>query len=150
MFLAYQLALKKTWKAFMLNRELLGKLDTLGDLSYQPEYLNRKNTNLDRIINKYKIDSLVFRGRAIAEIAALAEAENVRLTELPVKDAYLKSDKYLIQRLNFEGDYYSLLRFIQKIHAQRNVGVIRCLSLKKLPPTASQRLSLEVFLQILL
>lgn len=148
--LAYQLAVKRTWQAFMLNRELSGKLDTLGDLTYQPQYLNRKRTNLDRIINKYKIDSTVFQGRAIAEIAGLAEKENVTLTELPIKDAYLRSDKYLIQRLNFEGDYYSLIRFIQKIHTQKDVGVIRSLSVKRMPDETTQKLGLEVYLQILL
>jgi len=57
-----------------------------------------------------------------------------------------------VQRLNFEGDYYSLLSFVHKLQKQNNIGAVRWLNLKvstNYTPGQAKKLVLELYFQIL-
>jgi len=148
---SYQFAFKKTWKAYKVNKSLSASLNKV-NLNYQPDYLHRRNSSLDKVLSKYSLKPNLFRGSAIAQIANLAEKENVKLVEIPATAPELNTAQSQVQRLNFEGDYYSLLSFVHKLQKQNNIGVVRSLNLKvgtNYMPGVDKKLILELYFQIL-
>src|SRR5471030_199213 len=81
LLVCYQLSFKETIQAFELNDRLKTQLNQASDLSYQPGYLERKAQNLDRLLNRYQMDSLALRCNTIASIASMVEKYGVKLSE---------------------------------------------------------------------
>jgi hypothetical protein len=125
LLLSYRLAFKHTIEAWKIHNELQSKLTRSTDLSYQPEYLERKNANIDKSISQYKADTTEFRSNIINTISSIAEKENVKLTEVPVQDVSYRTDHFIIEKLGFEGDYFSLVRLAHDLQLTSNIGMIR-------------------------
>jgi hypothetical protein len=152
LLLSYQLAFKKTLEAWQHNTSLKHQLAQSTDLSYQPEYQERKNNNLGKIVNLYKADTLNFRSNIISIISSIAEKENVKLTEVPTQDPLYRTPQFIIQKLNFEGDYFSLAKVLNELQRAKEIGVIRGAMYKMtalhLNANDSKKLVLEVYLEI--
>lgn len=149
--LCYQLAFKDTIAAWQLNRELTGQLLQDHDLGYQPEYLERKSRNLDTILNIYRSDTVLFRNNTISRIAALADKNQVKLTEVPIQEAMYHTDRTIIQKLSFEGDFFALNSFLNQLESISGAGVPRSVvfrSSRKEGEPDRKKLSLEVYMEI--
>lgn len=149
LFLCYQLAIKKTIMAYQAHKDFVTKLDNSSNLNYQPDYLQRKSRNLDELLKKYELDSMAFRGDVLVVIAALAQRENVKLINIPVPDPSYNLPAFELQRLDFEGDYFSLLRLYNQFYYKKDIGVIRSLRFKKIKssPDAESKLVMEVLME---
>lgn len=149
LMLGYQLAFKKTIGANRLNRELRSASAQPQDLSYQLAYLERKVQNLERILQRYALDSIAFRSHALGVIASIAEKTGVTLTGVPVQDPSDHTTLFRVQRLDFEGDYFSLLRMLQLLQSQPGIGVLRSLKFKTTRSNAdkNEKLTLEVYME---
>lgn len=151
LLISYQLAIKNTLDAWRLNRQLSGRLQQGNDLSYQPGYLERKNKNLDNILALYQSDTAVFRSNTISTIAALAEKNKVRLSEVPVQEIIYHTTGSIIQKLNFEGDFFALNIFLNQLESLRDVGIPKAVNFKterKNVDPESKKLVLEVYMEI--
>jgi hypothetical protein len=152
LLLSYELAFKKTIAAWQLNHSLKAQLAQTADVSVQPEYQLRKNTNLGHIIDLYKADTTKFRNQIIASISALAEKENVKLTEVPTRDPLYYAPQFIIQKLNFEGDYFSLTKVLNRLQKAGGIGLIRGVAfrtVKQMSKENGQKLVLEIYFEIL-
>ena len=149
-FICYQFAIKNTLDAYKQNQKLAGALrgNSVGKLPVG--FMKRKSQNLDKILIKYTLDSATFKGRAVGEIASIAEEENLKLIEIPIMEPFYNTEYFLIQRIDFEGDYYSIVKFIKRVQSRNNVGVLRSLSMKtrKKGDEKGKSIILELFLQI--
>lgn len=149
---SYQLAFKKTIGAWQLNKELKSQLIQSTDLSYQPGYLERKNVNLDKILSLYKSDTTSFRNNIISSISSIAEKENVKLAGVPFQDPSYHTNQFIIQKLNFEGDYFSLLKTNSLLQQLHDGGMIRSLTIRSIGIHSNndekRKLVLEVYLEI--
>jgi hypothetical protein len=149
--LCYQLAFKKTITAFQLSQELQSKLTQVPDLSDQPGYLKRKSKNLDLILNRYRLDSLALRGNTLAEISSAAGKENVKLSGVPVEDPSFHTDQFIVERLDFEGGFTSLVKILDHLKSGSN-GVPRSVVIRSAKsneqPDPTGKLSMEVLLEI--
>ncbi|MDP9080015.1 MAG: hypothetical protein M3O71_21525 [Bacteroidota bacterium] len=150
LLLSYQLALKKTVEAWQIHRQLTGQLTQGTDLSVQPAYLERKNRNLDKIIGSYKTDTVAFRSTMISTISLLAEREGVKLSTLPMQDPLFHSDKFIIQKLGFEGDFFSLTKVLNRLRLTNGVGMIRSFVYKTPSGRSKETESRQIFLEIYL
>ena len=152
LFLSYELAFKKTLEAWQLNSNLKSRLLQSNNIAVQPEYLKRKNTNLDKLIGLYKADTTVLRNNLINIVSLLANKENVKLSEVPVQDPANISEHFIIERLHFEGDYFSLMRLSEKLQKENNIGMVRSESWKVSELNTSsnkvKKLGLEMLLEI--
>ena len=152
LLLSYQLAFKKTIEAWQANKQLKAQITQASDLNYQPAYLERKNTNLSKIINLYKTDTISFRSIIISTISAIAEKENVKLSEVPVQDPLFHTDKFIIQKLNFEGGFFALTKVLNQLQATKNIGMLRSLDYKTVGVRSNsdetRKLVLEVYLEL--
>ena len=125
LLLSYRFAFKNTIEAWQNNRQLKERLTQSSDLGYQPDYLERKDKNLEKIIGLYKADTTAFRSQIINAIALIAEKQNVKLTTVPIEDVSFHMPDFLIEKLAFEGDYFSLNKAMRELQVTPNIGVIR-------------------------
>jgi hypothetical protein len=148
----YELAFKKTITAWQINRQLKSQLARSFDVSFQPEYNRRKNANLDRLLNLYKADTINFRSSIIGKISSIAEKENVKLSDVPSPDSFYRTQRFLIQKLSFEGDYFGLIKVLDDLHNTSGIGVLRSASLRSMnninAPKNDQKIKMEVCLEI--
>lgn len=129
-WICYQLAFKRTIEAWQLHSQLNSQLTRQADVSYQPGYLERKNSNLSRIIASFRIDSVMFRSNTITEIAALAEKEDAKLSAVPTEQLYYHTEHYILQQVEFEGDSFSLISLLNTLQKANNIGYVRSVSFK--------------------
>ena len=152
LLVCYELAFKKTIAAWQLNSSLKSRLARSADLTYQPQYQERKNKNLDKIISLYKADTVNFRSNIIGIISTLAEKEDVKLSEVPTQDPLYHNDQFIIQKLNFEGDYFALLKVLKAIQSAGDIGIVRSVTIKTVMAASGsgqvKKLMMEVYLEI--
>ena len=130
LLVSYQLAFNKTIALWQVHHNLEEKLALAGDVSAQPGYLNRKGKNLESILQLYRVDSAAFRNSVISSVSLIAARENVKLLEVPVEDPFYRTDRFTIQKLIFQGDYFSLLKTLNNLQQASAIGVIRSAALK--------------------
>lgn len=147
----YRFAIQNTLSAWRLNRELTGQLQESHDLSYQPGYLERKNKNLDRVLSLYVSDTTLFRSNTISVIAVLAEKNKVKLTGVPAQELFFHTEKSIMQRLSFEGDFFALISFLNQLESLDGVGIPKSVVFKterKEIQLETNRLLMEVYMEI--
>lgn len=151
----YELAFKKTFELWRMHSRLTQELQQSSDLSTSPGYLARKNENLDHIINSYRMDSVSFRNNAVNKIADLADQQKVKFTIVPADDPLYHAPGFILQKLDFEGDFFSLLKLVNKLQATANIGMLRSVSwmakksLSEDPiHNSNKKLVLEVYMAI--
>ncbi len=153
LLLCYQFAFKKTIVALQLNKHLTAQLAQASNLSVQPAYLLRKCANLSKIIDLYRADTVTFRSNAINQIAAIAQGENVKLSEVPLSDPVYHTGKFIIQKADFEGDYFALMRVLKKLQDAPGTGVVRSASYRvvtiHLLDGNAKKLVLEVYFEVI-
>jgi hypothetical protein len=151
LLLCYQFAFRRTIEAWQINKHLKQQLTQAADLSYQPAYLERKNNNLSKIIARYKTDTIAFRSNTISIISSIAEKENVKLSEVPLQDPLYHTDKFIIQRLNFEGSFFALTKVFNELLATKGIGMIRAASYRvvglRQGNNDTKKLVLEIYLE---
>jgi len=147
----YQLAFKKTLEAWQFNKQLERKVAGASDVSYQPAYMQRKNNNLTTIIRRYKTDTAAFRNNWINTISSIADKEHVKLSEVPTQSISYHTDQFIIQKLTFDGDFFSLIKILNKLQALNGIGIIRSADFKASEIRAGnnqgKKLMLEVYLE---
>ena len=149
LLLSYRFAFKKTMEAWQINHHLKEQLVQSTDLSIQPAYLERQNNNLSKIIGRYKTDTVAFRNNIISSISSIAETQNVKLTEVPVTDPLYHTDQLIIQKLSFEGDFFSLTKVLNKLQSSENIGAVRAATYRLTGQNAGEakKLVLEVYIE---
>ncbi|SDQ01667.1 hypothetical protein SAMN05428975_5922 [Mucilaginibacter sp. OK268] len=151
LLICYQLAFKNTITAWQFNRQLKTQLQQTGDISYQPGYLDRKSKNLEHILVLYRSDTALFRSNTISTIAVLAEKYRVKLAEVPAQDEVYHTERAIIQKLNFEGDFFALNSFLNQLESSESVGVVRAVEFKlqrKDAEPVSKKLMMGVYMEI--
>ena len=152
LLLCYQFAFMKTLTAWQLNKQLKGRLVQSSNLAVQPAYLLRKSANLSKILDLYRADTIGFRSNAINQIAAIAQGENVKLSEVPLTDPVYHTDKFIIQKVDFEGDYFALTKVFSRLQAVDGIGIVRSATYRTVTVRSAdselKKLVLEVFIEI--
>ena len=152
LLICYQLAFKNTLAAWQLNRQLNKELVQSADISYPPGYLDRKSKNLERVLALYRSDTALFRSNTISTIAVLAEKCRVKLAEVPSQDVVYHTEGAIIQKLNFEGDFFALNVFLNQLESSEEVGMVRTVEFKlqrKDGQPAAKKLTMGVYMEIL-
>ena len=130
LLLSYRFAFKRTIEAWQVNKNLKTQIAQSSDLSSQPAYLERKSNNLNKILSLYKTDTIAFRSSIISAISLIAEKEGVKLSNVPLQNALYRSDKFIIQKLSFEGRYFSLIKMLNQLQNSPGIGTVRSVMIK--------------------
>ena len=152
LIICYHLAFKKTITAWQINKQLKAQLVQSADVSIQPGYIQRKNANLDRILNLYKADTVNFRSNIISKISSIAEGENVKVSEVPSQDPVYHNMLFTIQKLSFEGDYTHLMMLLNQLQKTDGIGIIRAAEFKTRSAISGsekmEKLDLKIYVEI--
>lgn len=148
LLVCYRLNFSLTIEAWKTNEQLKEKLEAAQDLSVQPGFSARKSKNLDEILKRYRSDSTALRENTIKQIAIIANKEKVRLAEVPLEDPSLRNDQYILERLSFEGDLYSLLRTLKDLEASEGVGMPRTVEISAGKKDGPTKLSMKILQEI--
>jgi len=146
--IGYKLAFKKTIEAWQTNKALKDQQTMSSNLSYQPNYIRRKNANLDSLIGRYKVDTINFWNSNISTISLIAEKQHVALSEVPVQDPSFNTENVIIQRLTFEGDFFSITKTLNDLQKADKVGFVRSVTYR-LDKREEEKLLADVYLEIL-
>jgi len=151
LYLSYALAFKLTIEAFTKNQDLKEKGKENSDIRFNPEFELRKSNNLDLVLKRFRLDSTDFRNKTLSQISYLADQGNVKLSEVPNLDPQWSTKNYFAERLDFEGDYYHLLGFLDALESA-NLGYPRSIAFiskrKTLGPTQENKLILRIYFEI--
>ena len=151
--LCYQLAFKKTIAAWQIHRQLTTQMARANDLSYQPAYMERKSMNLSRVIGLYKADTVTFRSNTISRIAGIGEKENVKLSEVPLQDPLYHTDKFILQKLVFEGSFFAITNVLNQLQNTPDIGLVRAFTYRSIGIKSSndeaRKLVLEVYIEMI-
>ena len=139
LFICYWFAFSKTIEAWQLNKQLTVQSMHPAEIVNQPSYIIRKGKNIKQTLNLYKIDTIEVRNNILSRIAVIAEGENIQLSEVPVQDVPDSSSFIMVQKLNFQGNYVSLLKFLDKVNQTAGVGIIRSMSIKSSKKNGEQK-----------
>lgn len=151
--LAFRLAFYRTWEAKQVNRQLSARVVQASDVSYQPDYLERKSRNLGKTLALFKVDTVSYRSRVLSVLSEVADRENVRILEVPTQsqDAYYQAPHYAVQRLQFAGDFFALTRFLHKLEDQSGIGSVRSVTYKTINQQVAsgkdKSLNMQVYLE---
>jgi hypothetical protein len=152
-FASYQFAFKNTIVAWQINHQLKDSLNRFANITYQPDFLKRKNENLNQLLNKYKADTVTLRNNIINSIAIVADKMNVKLAGVPVEDKDFHTNYFIVEKLDFEGSYFDLCKMVNALQTTPNIGYIRSASwkvTKKRTADAEQKkLTLEIYLEVI-
>lgn len=151
-FVCYQLAFKKTLTLWQAHSQLEAQIARTADLSVEPAYLERKNRNLDKIIAGFKADTVAFRSNIIGTISSIAEQEHVKLTEVPAQTPLYHAGQFIVEKLRFDGDFFSLSKVLSRLQSTAGIGFLRCAEFKTIDTrqasTRAGKLVLDVYLEI--
>jgi hypothetical protein len=150
--ICYRLAFKKTIEAWQIHLQLSKQLAVTDDLSDQPAYLERKQINLSKILGLYRADTVAFRSNIISTISGIAEKDGVKLSEVPVQEPSYNTDKFIIQKLSFEGSFFTMTKVLQQLQSTTAIGMIRSFTFRSVGLKSSndqtKKLILEVYMEI--
>jgi hypothetical protein len=151
--ISYLLAFKPTIEVWKNHSVLKQQLISSANPGIAPAYLERKNANLTKALAFFQVDTSLIRNNIINKIASIADNENVKLAEVPVQDPAYDTTNFTIEKLQFEGDYFSLMKFATKLQSTKGVGVIRSESWESIisrnGEKVNNKLVLEIYLEVL-
>ena len=71
--------------------------------------------------------------------------------EVPLQDPLYHTDHFIIQKLDFEGDFFALTKVFNQLQATSGIGVVRAVSYKVIGLRSGEndgkKLELEVYLE---
>lgn len=143
----YELAFKDTIAAWQTNQRLKAQLAQVADMTLQPAYLARKNSNLSKIIGSYVSDTAAFRSNIIGSISSLAEKEHVKLSEVPSQNPLYQAGSFTVQKLGFEGGFIPLLKVLNQLQAQKGIGIVRSVNYRASVQRQNKTIIMEVYLE---
>jgi hypothetical protein len=150
--ICYRLAFQKTIEAWQIHQQLSRQIATAADLSDQPAYLERKQANLNKIISLYRADTITFRSNIISTISGVAERGGVKLSEVPAQDPSYNTDKFIIQKLSFEGGFFAMTKVLRQLQSTTGIGMVRAFTYRSVGLKSSndqtKKLILEVYMEI--
>jgi len=148
LIVAYRLAFARTIEAWQLHNRLQKRVQQSGDVSYQPGYLERRNHNFNKILRLYQADTINYRSNILSVIALIAQGEDVKLSEVPSVDPSYHTDGSLLEKLRFEGDYFSLLKVLNRLQSTGNIGIIRSAAIMAIKMPSSHNESRKVVMDV--
>ena len=150
---AYCLAFRKTIEQWHVHTELEAKLDGSNNSAYQPDYLQRKNANLNKIIRLYQADTSVFRTNSVNAVSLIAQRNSTSLVNIPYQDTQPDTGKMITEEMTLAGNYFSLLKTSAGINNTRGIGWLRSMSIERLKlsdgTADTKKLKMELYVEII-
>jgi hypothetical protein len=131
LLLCWFLAFNKTFDAVALNRKLNDESLKASEISFNPVYVKRKLSALDKILKGYKVDEH-WRDRLWIQSSAIAAGSNAGLdfTLSKPTDVTDSTEVGESQSLFFHSNYINLVKLTDSLERIKGIGKIMALQIK--------------------
>lgn len=138
LLLCWFLAFNKTFEAVRLNNKLSEESQPGSDISFNPTYVQRKLTALDKILKGYKVAD-DWNDRLWIQSSAIAARQNVGV-DFVLNKVSADTDSTstgMTQSLYFYSNYVQLVKLVDTLESINGIGKISALQVKapKADPT---------------
>lgn len=144
LLVSYQLAFKETLNSWQINRQLTEQVEGMDNLSDQPGLTGRKYSNLEKILDQYRVDTARFKANLVTNLSILAEKNDVRLTGVPEPNLNGFYNHLKINLIVLQGPYYNLVKFLYSTEDRVSIGRIRSVKINKTNAQDSEVSNLEM------
>jgi hypothetical protein len=126
LLLSWNLALKKTYEAILLNRQLSKANQEANNLSSNPEYLKRKAVALTHILNRYQVDSSEWKNGFWLNVSAVVANRGLEVIYQPEKNSLVRdsASTELKQSIQFRGEFKGLVQLLDSMERSKGLGKI--------------------------
>lgn len=125
LLLSWFLAFKKTVNAIVLNHHLKKMSAQNNNLSYNPEYVNRRLAQLDRILGRFEADPDDWKDQFWLKISSVADEKGVEVIYRPVNAATTDSTTTeLRESIGFRGKFKDLVILLDTLEKTEGIGKI--------------------------
>lgn len=128
-WLAWTFAFQKTANVYLQYRTLWGQLEGSQEMTFPVAYAQRKQVNLNKILNGYHADPTVFRDNLLYQAAYHARQENVKIIQVPASE--IVSSSICLQRISFQGSYFGLVRLLSVVKRMKDIGGVRSVKIRR-------------------
>jgi len=138
LLLCWFLAFKKTFEVIKLNNKLSEESKLGSDISFNPSYVQRKLTALDKILKGYKVTE-DWNDKLWIQSSAIAAKQNVGV-DFVLNKVTAEADSTSAgrtQALYFYSNYVQLVKLVDTLESLNGIGKISALQVKapKVDPT---------------
>jgi hypothetical protein len=130
LFVAWNLAFKKTFEAYKLNNSLNNKSHTAQNLSYNASYMSEKAILLDSIVERYEVDSASWKNSFWMNVSRSVLSPEIKIIYQPedkVKEE-LAISSIERQYIVFDADYKRLIVLLDSLKGKNEAGYITSVS----------------------
>ena len=131
LLLCWFLAFNKTFEAVRLNNKLSEESKPGSDISFNPTYVQRKLTALDKILKGYKVAD-DWNDRLWIQSSAIAARQNVGV-DFVLNKVSADTDSTstgMTQSLYFYSNYVQLVKLVDTLESINGIGKISALQVK--------------------
>ena len=126
---AYQLAFKKTWERYQAYQELSDAEQSAEALSVSPGYSVKRAVAIERLYDRYLVDTLQWKNQIWAQCAVLSQRYDCSVQGFPVwKEASYDGTTLLKQEVVFNGSFHNLLKLQYALDTTSHIGLLAGLS----------------------
>jgi hypothetical protein len=126
LLLSWLFAFTKTYHAITLNKKLKQVAVEKNNLAYNPEYLKKKLTAINNILDKYSVDSTEWKNEFWLNISSLASKQSLDVIYQPENNLTItdSASNKLKQSIQFRGNYHNLIRLLDTLEKSKGLGRI--------------------------
>lgn len=147
----WRFAFQKTFETISLNHHLKQQNLDNAALTYNPDYLDKKDKLLSTVLNKYTADSAEWKNSFWLNVSRMAIQKHIHVQYTP-SALKLESDttrsSILKQRIAFEGSYKNLVSLLDTLEKIEKAGFISSLSFNVKKGQRSQEEGRNLFLEV--
>ena len=147
----WRFAFQKTFETISLNHRLKQQSLDNAAISFNPDYLSKKDKLLSTVINKYSADSSEWKNSFWLNVSRMAIQKriNVKYTPSALKlNPDTTRTTVIKQHIAFEGNYKNLVSLLDTLEKTEKAGLISSLSFNAKKEQRSQDEVKKLFLEV--
>lgn len=142
LLLCWNLAVKNTYRAVSLNKQLKRSTSEIQDLSGNPYFLKRKAAALTQVLSQYRVDSSDWQNEFWLKVSGIAASGGLQVIYQP--DNNLSSsdtiEAALQQTIRFKGEFKELVCLLDSLEHSKGTGklISACFEKDKTGPSGQE------------
>jgi len=143
--LLWSAAIKKTWNSYTSYTKLIQADNQHGELSISPTFTADRAVSVNKLYNKFEVDTLKWKNKLWNHCATLGKKHHVSMRSFPPWERSISGkDSILIQKVELSGSYHELLALQQDLEVLKQIGKVTGVVYKK--PVRESDVNLTIIL----
>jgi hypothetical protein len=149
MFLCWHLAIKNTYSLYQNYKSLKDNNHFEEGTYIDLNYLKKERLLLDSHINRYTVDSLLWSDRFFSNIIQHIDHYKLELSYSRDVNKRLDSDAILRKSISVTGEYKNVIRFLDTLKSQPQLGFISQIDLKATGEKSGDKIIADIMFTVI-